>query len=68
MGEVQDIAKKLGVEGVRLEIGRLEDVMPVFNGLRNRADAVYIVDSAVAPRAPIPSSREAARCRLLALF
>ena len=43
MDEVQGTAKTLGVEGVRLEIRRVEDIVPVFNGLRNRADAVYVV-------------------------
>ena len=43
MDEVQRTASKLGVGSVRLEVRRVEDIVPAFNGLKNRADAIYVV-------------------------
>lgn len=43
MNEVQETAAKLGVDAVRLEIRRTEDIGLVFDGLKSRADALYVV-------------------------
>jgi putative tryptophan/tyrosine transport system substrate-binding protein len=42
MGEVQAVAKKLGLEIVLLQIRRSEDIAPLFEGLEARVDALYI--------------------------
>jgi putative ABC transport system substrate-binding protein len=43
MGEVQTAARALGVEVVALEIRRAEDIMPSFEALKGRAQALYVV-------------------------
>jgi putative ABC transport system substrate-binding protein len=42
MGEVQEAARKLGLEVNTSEIRRAEDIAPAFKTLRERADAVYL--------------------------
>src|SRR5262245_50925103 len=42
MGEVQAKAKTLGLELAILEIRRSEDIAPAFDGLKSRADALYV--------------------------
>jgi putative ABC transport system substrate-binding protein len=42
MGEVEAAARALGLEVVMLEVRRAEDFAPAFEGLRKRADALYI--------------------------
>jgi ABC-type uncharacterized transport system substrate-binding protein len=42
MGEVQATAKTLGLEPVMLEIRRAEDIAPALEGLKSRADALYV--------------------------
>jgi putative ABC transport system substrate-binding protein len=42
MGEVQAMAKTLGLELAILEIRRAEDIAPVFEGLKSRADALFV--------------------------
>ncbi len=52
MREVEAAAGKLGVEVVRLEIIQEEDIVPAFDKLKGRADAVYVViDSLVTTHA-----------------
>ena len=55
MGETQAEARRLGLEVAPLAIRRAEDVGPAFQGLKARADALYVaVDQLiVANRAPI---------------
>jgi putative ABC transport system substrate-binding protein len=45
MGEVQDAARRLSLEGVPLEVRRAEDIAPAFAVLK--ADALYVVGSAL---------------------
>ena len=47
MGEVQANAQTLGLEVVRREIRRAEDVDPAFESLKTQADAIYIVGDAL---------------------
>jgi putative ABC transport system substrate-binding protein len=47
MGEVQAAARALGVDCTPLEIRRAEDIAPAFEGLRNTADALYVVGDAL---------------------
>jgi putative tryptophan/tyrosine transport system substrate-binding protein len=43
MGEVQATARKLGLDVVTLEIRRVDDIAPAFEGLSARVDALYVV-------------------------
>jgi ABC-type uncharacterized transport system substrate-binding protein len=58
MGETQGEARRLGLEVAPLAIRRAEDVSAAFQGLKTRADALYVaVDQLiVANRAPILAS------------
>jgi len=42
MGEIQTAAGMLGLEVAALEIRRAEDIAPVFEGVKGRAEALYI--------------------------
>jgi len=42
MGEVQTAARTLGVERLTLEIRRAEDIVPAFETLKGRAEALYV--------------------------
>src|SRR6516162_9554050 len=42
MGEVQAAARTIGLEVATLEIRRREDIAPAFEGLKGRADALYV--------------------------
>jgi len=42
MGETQAAARMLGLDVVPLVIQRAEDIAPVFQGLKTRADALYV--------------------------
>jgi putative ABC transport system substrate-binding protein len=42
IGQVQDAARTLGLEVVNSEIRRSEDITPAVEGLKDRADAIYI--------------------------
>jgi ABC-type uncharacterized transport system substrate-binding protein len=48
MGEVQAAAGKLGLEVVRSEIRRAEDIAGAMDALKGRADALYICGDALA--------------------
>jgi putative ABC transport system substrate-binding protein len=43
MREVQATASTLGLEVLAVEIRRSEDIWPVFEGLKGRADALYVI-------------------------
>jgi putative ABC transport system substrate-binding protein len=43
MGEVEAAAHKIGIEVVKLEIRRAEDIAPAFETLQRQADALYVV-------------------------
>ena len=47
MGGVQTAARTLGLEVVPAEIRRAEDIAPAFEGLKSRADALYVVGDAL---------------------
>jgi putative ABC transport system substrate-binding protein len=63
MGETQAAARMLGLEVVPLVIQRAEDIAPAFQGLKTRADALYVaVDQLmVANRTSILTSALSAR-------
>ncbi len=63
MGETQAAARMLGIEVAPLVIQRAEDITPAFQGLKTRADALYVaVDQLmVANRASILTSALGAR-------
>lgn len=42
MGETQAAARMLGLEVVPVVIQRAEDIAPAFQGLKDRADAIYV--------------------------
>ncbi|MGA9323434.1 MAG: ABC transporter substrate-binding protein [Xanthobacteraceae bacterium] len=54
-GEVQAVARTLGLEVAPHEIRRAEDIAPVFETLKSQADAVYVVGDTLilANRTPI---------------
>jgi putative tryptophan/tyrosine transport system substrate-binding protein len=43
LGEVQAAAHKLGLEAAIAEIRRAEDIVPAFDALKGRAEALYVV-------------------------
>jgi putative tryptophan/tyrosine transport system substrate-binding protein len=47
MGEVQTVARTLGLELAPLEIRRVEDIAPAFEALKAQADALYVVGDAL---------------------
>jgi putative ABC transport system substrate-binding protein len=47
MREAAATAATLGLESVSMQIRRAEDIGPVFEGLKSRADALYIDDDAL---------------------
>jgi putative tryptophan/tyrosine transport system substrate-binding protein len=47
MGGVQAAARTLGLEVVPARIRRAEDIAPAFEGLKSRADALYVVGDAL---------------------
>jgi putative tryptophan/tyrosine transport system substrate-binding protein len=44
MSEVQAAANTLGLDFIRLEIRHKDDIAIAFNGLRDRADALYVAN------------------------
>ena len=54
-GEVQDVARALGLEVAPRGIRRTEDIAPVFETLKSQADALYVVGDTLtlANRTPI---------------
>jgi ABC-type uncharacterized transport system substrate-binding protein len=47
MGEIQTAAGTLGLDVAPLEIRRAEDIVPAFEALEGRADALYVVPDAL---------------------
>jgi putative tryptophan/tyrosine transport system substrate-binding protein len=43
LADVEAAARRLGLEAIRLEIRRAEDVAPAFQALKGQADALYVV-------------------------
>jgi putative tryptophan/tyrosine transport system substrate-binding protein len=48
LGDVQAAARTLGLEVAKLEIRRAQDLAPAFEGLKSRADALYVCTDALA--------------------
>jgi putative ABC transport system substrate-binding protein len=46
-GDVQDAARTLGVDVVRFDIRRAEDIAPAFDALKNRVQALYLPSDAI---------------------
>jgi putative ABC transport system substrate-binding protein len=42
MGEVESAARALGLDVVRLEIRRAQDIAPAFEALKSRVEALYL--------------------------
>jgi putative ABC transport system substrate-binding protein len=70
MGEVQAAARALGLDAATLEIRRGEDIAPVFEALKSRADVLYIATDplTLAHRARIHTWALAARLPTAAAF
>jgi putative tryptophan/tyrosine transport system substrate-binding protein len=47
IGDVQAAARTFGIEAVRFEIRRAEDIAPAFDVLKTQADALYVVQDAL---------------------
>jgi len=47
LAQVQTAARALGLETAVLEIRRAEDITPAFDGIKGRADALYVVGDAL---------------------
>ena len=47
MGEVQVVARRLGLEVTPLEIREAEDIAPAFEGINAKADALYVSPDAL---------------------
>ena len=47
LGEVQATVGMLGLEVITLEIRRGEDIVPAFEALNGRAEALYVVADAI---------------------
>ena len=62
--EVQAAAHGLGLEVITLEIRRTQDVMPAFEALRGRSQALYVCTDALANTVRIPISILAVAARL----
>ena len=48
MGEAESAARTVGLDVVRLEIRRAQDIAPAFEALKGRADALYVCIDALA--------------------
>jgi putative tryptophan/tyrosine transport system substrate-binding protein len=66
--EVLAAAHALGLETVLLEIRRGEDIAPAYDGLKERADALYVVDDALVASNTPRISTLALAARLPTLF
>jgi putative ABC transport system substrate-binding protein len=47
MGRAQDAARTLGLEGVPYEIRRVEDIAVVFEAIKSKSDALYVVEDSL---------------------
>ena len=64
MGEAQEAAGKVGLEVVTLEIRRAQDIVPAFETLKGRSEALYLCIDAVANTNRIPINILAVGARL----
>ena len=68
MGGIQTAARTLGLEVVPAEIRRAEDIAPAFEGLKSRADALYVVGDALVITHRIRINTLALAARLPAIY
>src|SRR6516225_468203 len=68
MGEAQEAAGKVGLEVVTLEIRRAQDIVPAFETLKGRSEALYLCIDAVANTNRIPINILAVGARLPTIF
>jgi putative ABC transport system substrate-binding protein len=47
MGQIQATARTLGLEVTQLEIRKADDIVPAFETLNGKADAIYVADDAL---------------------
>jgi putative ABC transport system substrate-binding protein len=50
LAQVQTAARALGLESAVLEMRRAEDIAPAFDGVKGRADALYVVGESFSDR------------------
>jgi putative ABC transport system substrate-binding protein len=65
VGDVQAAARTLGLKAVTLEVRRAEDIAPAFDGLNDRAEALYVCSDAFLGANRILIATLALRARLL---
>jgi putative ABC transport system substrate-binding protein len=67
-GQVQAMARTLGLEASAHEIRRAEDIAPVFDALKGQADALYVVENALIASNDTPIVTLALHARLPTIF
>jgi putative tryptophan/tyrosine transport system substrate-binding protein len=67
-GQVQAMARTLGLEAAAHEIRRAEDIAPVFDALTGQADALYVVENALTASNDTPIVTLALHARLPTIF
>jgi putative tryptophan/tyrosine transport system substrate-binding protein len=67
-GQVQAMARTLGLEAAAHEIRRAEDIAPVFDALKGQADALYVVENALTASNDTPIVTLALHARLPTIF
>ena len=67
-GQVQAMARTLGLEASAHEIRRAEDIAPVFDALKGHADALYVVENALTASNDTPIVTLALHARLPTIF
>jgi putative tryptophan/tyrosine transport system substrate-binding protein len=67
-GQVQAMARTLGLEASAHEIRRAEDIAPVFDALKGQADALYVVENALTASNDTPIVTLALHARLPTIF
>jgi putative tryptophan/tyrosine transport system substrate-binding protein len=68
MGEVQAAARTLGLQVVTSEIRRAEDIVPAFEAIKGRADALYAVTDPLLLSNRIRNNTLAAAARLPTMY
>jgi putative ABC transport system substrate-binding protein len=68
LGEVQMAAGKLGLELITLKIRRAQDIALAFDALKDRADALYIVNSGLFANNQMLINTSTLRARLPTMF
>ena len=68
MNELQAVARGLGLETIRLEIRRPEDITPAIEGLKGRADALYACADSLLNANRVRINTAAIAARLLTMY